>query len=118
MWKTLLALAAAVGHVTAHPTILSERSSCTFTTASAAVSGKQSCTTIVLDNIVVPAGQTLDLTGLRTGTHVRGYQQIRSKLIYLRSSSKGRPPLDTRNGLVHLSQSPVLLLLLQELLGI
>ncbi|KAE9961492.1 glycoside hydrolase 28 protein [Venturia inaequalis] len=45
-------------------------SSCTFTTAAAAISGKSSCTTITLSNIAVPAGTTLDLTGLTKGTSV------------------------------------------------
>ncbi|KAF2703292.1 glycoside hydrolase family 28 protein [Pleomassaria siparia CBS 279.74] len=49
---------------------LQERASCTFTTASAAISGKSSCTTITLNNIAVPAGTTLDLTKLATGTTV------------------------------------------------
>ncbi|KXJ85702.1 the polygalacturonase [Microdochium bolleyi] len=44
--------------------------SCTFTTAAAAKSGKKSCSTITLSNIAVPAGETLDLTGLNDGTHV------------------------------------------------
>lgn len=44
--------------------------SCTFTDAASAKAGKGSCSTITLSNIKVPAGQTLDLTGLRTGTQV------------------------------------------------
>lgn len=48
-----------------------EKRSCTFTSASAAKSGKSSCSTITLDNIAVPAGETLDLTGLKKGTTVR-----------------------------------------------
>lgn len=44
--------------------------SCTFTAASQASASKKSCATIVLNNIAVPAGQTLDLTGLTKGTHV------------------------------------------------
>lgn len=46
-------------------------SSCTFTSAAQAKSGKASCSTIVLKNINVPAGETLDLTGLKAGTTVR-----------------------------------------------
>lgn len=49
---------------------LEERASCTFTTASAAKSGKSSCTNIILDNIAVPAGTTLDMTDLKSGTTV------------------------------------------------
>ncbi|GAC94030.1 endopolygalacturonase [Pseudozyma hubeiensis SY62] len=44
--------------------------SCTFTDAASAKSGKGSCSTITLSNIKVPAGQTLDLTGLNSGTKV------------------------------------------------
>ncbi|KAL8420483.1 hypothetical protein RB594_003319 [Gaeumannomyces avenae] len=43
---------------------------CVFTDAAAAIKGKTSCTTITLQNITVPAGQTLDMTGLKDGTHV------------------------------------------------
>ncbi|KAF1999780.1 glycoside hydrolase family 28 protein [Amniculicola lignicola CBS 123094] len=51
-------------------TELVNRASCTFTTAAAAIKGKAACTTITLSNIVVPAGTTLDLTKLTTGTTV------------------------------------------------
>ena len=44
--------------------------SCTFTDAASAKAGKESCSTITLSGIKVPAGQTLDLTGLKTGTKV------------------------------------------------
>ncbi|KAJ9479269.1 Polygalacturonase [Pseudozyma hubeiensis] len=44
--------------------------SCSFTDAASAKSGKGSCSTITLSNIKVPAGQTLDLTGLNSGTKV------------------------------------------------
>lgn len=53
---------------------LEERASCTFTTAAAAKSGKGSCSTITLSGITVPAGTTLDLTGLASGTKV-SYQR-------------------------------------------
>lgn len=43
---------------------------CTFSAAAAVLKSKTSCATIVLDNIAVPSGTTLDLTGLNTGTHV------------------------------------------------
>lgn len=49
---------------------LETRGSCTFTSTSALKSGKASCSTITLQNIAVPAGETLDLTGLKTGTTV------------------------------------------------
>ncbi len=44
--------------------------SCTFTDAASAKAGKGSCSIITLSNIKVPAGQTLDLTGLKDGTRV------------------------------------------------
>jgi polygalacturonase len=47
--------------------------SCTFSGSSGAASAtksKAACATIVLNNVAVPAGTTLDLTGLTTGTHV------------------------------------------------
>ncbi len=46
------------------------RASCTFTSAAAAAAGKKSCSTIILQDIAVPAGKTLDLTGLNSGTQV------------------------------------------------
>jgi polygalacturonase len=55
---------------------------CTFTNAASAIASKQACTSIVIDAIPVPAGTTLDLTGLNTGTTVTfqgntsfGYEQ-------------------------------------------
>ncbi|PWY71693.1 endopolygalacturonase [Aspergillus heteromorphus CBS 117.55] len=62
-------VAATMGAALAAAVPLDKRS-CTFTSASAAKSGKSSCTTITLDNIEVPAGETLDLTDLKTGTTV------------------------------------------------
>ncbi|PLB50664.1 polygalacturonase A precursor [Aspergillus steynii IBT 23096] len=63
-------------------------SSCTFTSAAKAKSGKGSCSTIVLKNINVPAGETLDLTGLKTGATVIfegettfGYKEWKGPLI-------------------------------------
>lgn len=50
------------------PALVERATSCTFSAASAAIASKTACATIVLDNVVVPAGQTLDLTGLNTGT--------------------------------------------------
>lgn len=43
---------------------------CTFTDAASVASSKTSCSTIILDNIAVPAGTTLDLTKLNSGTKV------------------------------------------------
>lgn len=44
--------------------------SCTFTDAAAASKSKTSCSTIVLSNIAVPSGTTLDMTKLNDGTTV------------------------------------------------
>jgi polygalacturonase len=44
---------------------------CTFTAASQASASKKSCATIVLNNIAVPSGTTLDMTNLADNTHVR-----------------------------------------------
>lgn len=43
---------------------------CTIADAASVKLGKRSCRMITLSSIKVPAGQTLDLTGLRTGTKV------------------------------------------------
>ncbi|KAJ9625015.1 Polygalacturonase 1 [Taxawa tesnikishii (nom. ined.)] len=50
--------------------VVDKRASCTFTDAASAIKGKSSCTNIVLNNIAVPAGTTLDLTKLTKGTTV------------------------------------------------
>lgn len=74
--------------VSAVPMGLDARASCTFTDAAAAVKGKSSCTNIVLNNIAVPAGTTLDLTKLKDGTTVTfqgttsfGYKEWEGPLI-------------------------------------
>ncbi|KAF7597187.1 hypothetical protein BBP40_009527 [Aspergillus hancockii] len=60
---------------------------CTFsgvTGAAAAKAGKATCSTIILNNVAVPAGTTLHLTGLRTGTEgttTFGYKQWEGPLI-------------------------------------
>lgn len=71
----VVSLASCMPTPTAAPDIrnaaaLQKRASCTFTDAAAASKSKISCATIVLNNIPVPSGVTLDLTGLTTGTHV------------------------------------------------
>ncbi|KAK1982267.1 endopolygalacturonase precursor [Colletotrichum cereale] len=68
MVSSLLALGALAASAVAAP--LDARADCTFTDAASAIKGKASCTTIVLKDIVVPAGTTLDMTGLKSGTHV------------------------------------------------
>lgn len=53
------------------PTAIDRRAtSCTFTDAAAASASKKSCSTIVLNGVTVPAGTTLDMTGLKSGTQV------------------------------------------------
>jgi polygalacturonase/galacturan 1,4-alpha-galacturonidase len=65
-----LACSLAAGALLASASSIDARGSCTFTTAAAAKAGKSGCSTIILNNIAVPAGTTLDLTGLTSGTHV------------------------------------------------
>ncbi|KAK0108479.1 Polygalacturonase [Cadophora gregata] len=55
------------------PAMLDKRASCTFSGSSGATAvskSKASCATIVLSNIAVPSGTTLDLTKLNSGTKV------------------------------------------------
>jgi galacturan 1,4-alpha-galacturonidase len=52
------------------PANLADRAGCTFTDAASAIKGKTGCSTITLSGIKVPAGTTLDLTGLKDGTTV------------------------------------------------
>ncbi|KAK1993834.1 family 28 glycosyl hydrolase [Colletotrichum falcatum] len=68
MVSSLLALGALAASAIAAP--LDARDDCTFTDADSAIKGKASCTTIVLKDVAVPAGTTLDMTGLQPGTHV------------------------------------------------
>ncbi|KAH7382300.1 glycoside hydrolase [Pyrenochaeta sp. MPI-SDFR-AT-0127] len=56
--------------VSAAPASLDARASCAFTDAAAAIKGKASCTAIVIKDMTVPAGTTLDLTKLKSGTTV------------------------------------------------
>jgi hypothetical protein len=44
--------------------------SCKFTTLDEVLEGKKTCDKLTLDNIAVPAGKTLDLTGLKKGCNV------------------------------------------------
>ncbi|KAJ5233689.1 uncharacterized protein N7469_005455 [Penicillium citrinum] len=77
--------------VQAAPADLEARSSCTFSGskgAESAMKSKTSCSTITLSNIQVPAGKTLDLTGLKKGTKVIfegettfGYKEWKGPLI-------------------------------------
>lgn len=75
---------------------------CTFTDAAAASKSKTSCSTIVLSNIAVPSGTTLDMTKLNSGTHVSSTETV--EVIYLcrpRSSSRARLHSATKSGQVH-----------------
>ncbi|RAK73237.1 glycoside hydrolase family 28 protein [Aspergillus fijiensis CBS 313.89] len=87
-FSSLVAYSLAAGATLVSASPIEARGSCTFTTAAAAKAGKASCSTIVLDNIAVPAGTTLDLTGLKSGTHVTfegtttfGYEEWAGPLI-------------------------------------
>ncbi|KAI3394228.1 hypothetical protein diail_3003 [Diaporthe ilicicola] len=82
----VVALAALLPMIQAAPA--EKRDSCTFTDAASAIKGKASCSTITLNNIAVPAGTTLDLTSLKSGTKVIfqgttsfGYQEWDGPLI-------------------------------------
>ncbi|KAJ0108305.1 hypothetical protein J7T55_005282 [Diaporthe amygdali] len=66
----VVALAALLPLINAAPADVKRADACTFTDAASAIKGKASCTTITLNNIAVPAGTTLDLTKLKTGTKV------------------------------------------------
>ncbi|RDW64130.1 putative polygalacturonase 2-1 [Coleophoma crateriformis] len=68
--------------------------SCTFTNAASVKASKKSCATIVLNNIAVPSGTTLDLTGLNSGTKVIfegtttfGYEEWSGPLISVSGTS-------------------------------
>ncbi|KKK12240.1 hypothetical protein P175DRAFT_0453786 [Aspergillus ochraceoroseus IBT 24754] len=85
---SILAYSLAAGAALVGASPIDARSSCTFTSAAAVKASKARCSTIVLDNIAVPAGTTLDLTGLARGTHVIfegtttfGYQEWHGPLI-------------------------------------
>ncbi|TGO44376.1 hypothetical protein BCON_0532g00020 [Botryotinia convoluta] len=71
---SLIAFLASTAFVSAAPgsslEALEKRDACIFTTAAAVKAGKTTCAIITLDNINVPGGTTLDLTGLNTGTKV------------------------------------------------
>jgi len=59
--------AASVGHILTHR---DASYPCTITSLSDVASAKNSCSTITIGDLVVPAGKTLDLTNLKTGTSV------------------------------------------------
>ncbi|CAO2653246.1 Nn.00g026570.m01.CDS01 [Neocucurbitaria sp. VM-36] len=87
MYLTSLLLSAGA-LVSAAPAGLDARASCTFSDAAAAIKGKASCTAIVIKDMTVPAGTTLDLTKLTSGTTVTfqgtttfGYKEWEGPLI-------------------------------------
>jgi len=67
----LLLLGVFAAALAAPSTGTAPRAACTFTDAASAIKQKTSCTVITLNNIAVPAGMPLDLTGLNDRTHVR-----------------------------------------------
>ncbi|KAK0544877.1 hypothetical protein OC845_005380 [Tilletia horrida] len=73
---------------TGSPSSSGSGSSCTFTDIVALEAGKKSCKSIILNNIQIPAGKTLDLTGLDPGVAVTfagkttfGYKEWKGPLI-------------------------------------
>ncbi|KAJ5149950.1 CAZyme family GH28 [Penicillium atrosanguineum] len=95
---SMLALGAAV--TSAFPTAsrassqVKRATSCTFTSATKASESQKSCSTIVLDNIEVPAGESLDLSDLEDGTKVIfdgettfGYEEWDGPLIRIEGSN-------------------------------
>ncbi|KAK2008242.1 family 28 glycosyl hydrolase [Colletotrichum eremochloae] len=92
MVSSLLALGALAASAVAAP--LDARDDCTFTDVASAMKGKASCTDIILKDIGVPAGTTLDMTGLQPGTHVTfqgnttfGYTQWKGPLMSFSGSN-------------------------------
>jgi polygalacturonase len=68
-----VAVAALLSGVTFAAPTIQERGTCTFSGSSAAANvlkQKKSCSSIIINSAVVPAGTTLDLTGLTAGTTV------------------------------------------------
>lgn len=70
----MLALGATIASAIPTPsrvsTLAKRATTCTFNSASKASASQKACSTIVLDNIEVPAGETLDLSDLEDGTKV------------------------------------------------
>ncbi|CAG7935386.1 unnamed protein product [Penicillium nalgiovense] len=96
---SMVALGAAAVSAAPAPSRASElvergSSTCTFTSAASASASKKACSTIVLDNIEVPAGETLDLSKLQDGTKVIfrgettfGYEEWKGPLIRVEGSN-------------------------------
>lgn len=71
-FSSVAALLATLSMVSASPLDIEKRATCTITSSnlSSISSIKKSCTNIVVNGVTVPAGETLDLTGLKDGTTV------------------------------------------------
>ncbi|KAF2154988.1 glycoside hydrolase family 28 protein [Myriangium duriaei CBS 260.36] len=98
MHQSILLSALVAGLATAAPAkdtvSKAAAASCTFTDAATAIKNKASCTAITLSGIKVPAGTTLDMTGLKTGTTVTftgtttfGYKEWAGPLVSFSGSS-------------------------------
>nr|AEL22832.1 endo-polygalacturonase I [Penicillium sp. CGMCC 1669] len=71
--STSLALASPAAEPAEGNRLIPRGSACTYSGvngAAAAIAGKAGCSSITLNNVAVPAGTTLDLTGLAAGTKV------------------------------------------------
>lgn len=70
--------------VTQGPNLEDRATTCTFSGsngASSASKSQKSCATIVLSNVAVPSGVTLDLSDLNDGTTVSSCKQAKSRFI-------------------------------------
>lgn len=113
-----LLLAALAGSVIASPAApvvtqapsLDKRAgaTCTFTgTAGAASASAQqkNCATIVLSNVAVPSGTTLDLSDLNDNTHVRNHASPHLRLLLTCSLSSGHLQGNYHLGLQRMGRS-------------
>jgi len=69
-FTAIVTAVAQLAAVMAAPTAIEKRISCTLTSFNDLAAVKASCTTITIGTLTVPAGKTLDLTDLPTGTKV------------------------------------------------
>lgn len=83
--STSLALASPVAELAEGSRLTPRGSACSYSGSSgaaAAIAGKAGCSSITLNNVVVPAGTTLDLTGLASGTKVKTPSKPVTLLLY------------------------------------
>lgn len=66
--SALVALTAFFGLASAVPALEPRATSCTVTAYANVAAAKKACTALIIDSVAVPAGDTLDLTGLLDGT--------------------------------------------------